>query len=683
MKQTAKNGWMAVVMAFAFAAAAHGAMIGIGREGDFVLEVFAERSDVSREKGRTTVALPREAEMLCWAADLRKGDGVWTGDGTQGPPSASVAELVPRWRRCDLKFDEPGRPLPAAVERFHLLRWDTLGERFAAGLAALSRTNEAAYRTGLAETLGKVRMIFGGESMVAGFPGTRYEAEFRKIHRAFARCARRGEVRGFSADRALRERYREVFGAKWPAVLAGTFSSGDGRALEIVRVADADGRALPGVFDRPLPIRLEGTNRVAAMFPAGRTLQISYALAGDRDKGSEQAFSWTFPPSDGSPVWFVLQAGGPGERMLLSTNLLENAGDTAVSATVRTGRGAVQSCELPKGGKVLLCLVMRPGEAPQLNGAPAPSNAHARDWDVSARMAAPGVIRFDAVRKAQPGLVLNNPEMMPVDVTVAPAGAGRGGTTKLTLRDGETGVGIPVPAHKPLAVSWRFRSKFHKNGRIEIPPLFYGESSNLVLRAELKGDPEVTVRNTGTCAVRLSGMTGPAAAVDIPPGGSARVTVPAGRKTVLTGTAADSDWRCEPVSVAAMDSGESADVSLRMALKPSPQVVLRNAGGMMDVTATLVSGADRPAAKPVTVKRGTSSRPLVLPSLPGLRFRLTYGDGRFAAKGTLDVPAVPRGETKILDIPAPGARVGLPPPAAKPPAENMPLRPAGGTAVAR
>jgi hypothetical protein len=281
------------------------------------------------------------------------------------------------------------------------------------------------------------------------------------------------------------------------------------------------------------------------------------------------------------------------------------------------------------------------------------------------------------VRKAQPGLVLNNPEMIPVDVTVTPVGGGRRSMTKLTLQAGETGIGIPVPAHKKLAVAYRFRSSFHKGGHVGIPPLFHGDKTNLVLRAELKGDPEVVVQNPGPVAVHLVGMATPADGVDILPGKTAKVTVPAGRRAVLTGTPAHVDYRCEPISLATMAPGETTSAKIRMSLKPAPLIVLRNAGGMLNVEATPMSGAGRPIGKPFTVKRGTSTRPMPLPSVSNAYYRLNYDDGRFAAQERLDIPVVPRGEICILDIPNPNE--GLhhqTPKAAKPVPHPAPAEPA-------
>lgn len=671
-----KNGWMAAALLAFAVAAADAAMIGIGREGDFVLEIFAERSDVVRAKGTATVTLPKEAEELCRAAGLRKGDGVWTGAGKPpaGKPwkaSAAFVSLSPGWRRSELLLREPVRLEAAAVERFRLMRWKTFSERFASRLDAIAKTNAAAYRSGLAAALQDVRSVFGGASMVAGFPGTKYEAGFLQAKRAFDRCARKGRARGFTADRGMQAWYRELFGEEWPEALAGTFAAGGGRALEIRRVADGEGRDVPDVFEEPFPIRLGGGKRADGLFPAGETVRISYAPAGSRGATAETTFTWTFPESGGVPAWFVLQAAESGAGMALSTNLVENGGPVAVAASVSLG-GAKESLVLPAGEKVLLCLVMRPGESPRLNGEAVPSDAKGKDWNVSAKMVSPGLVRFDAVRKAQPSLVFNNPEMMPVDVSVKPVGGGWSSSTKLTLRGGETGVGIPVPAHKALLLEYRFRSKFHKEGKRELPALFYGETSNLVLRAEWKGDPEISVLNTGSVPVRLRGMSAPSEAAVLP-GKTVRVSVPPGKRCVLEGTA-EGDWRCEPVELPAMEPGAAAAVKLRMVPKGPPQAVLRNVRGMMDVEATLADATGRVFGKPVAVKRGGTSRPVALPDRPGLHFLLKYRYERFSAEGRLDVPAVPRGETKTLDIPNPSSRVGVQAPGA---ASPSPANPAG------
>ena len=674
MKRTMDTLWMTALAALFLAPQAFASMIGIGREGDYAIEIFAERSEVARSAGVATVTLPREAEGLFLAADVRMGDGVWTGDGTgAGRADAAVERLTPGWRSCELKLKETSRAVPVPVELFHLLRWPDLGGRFVSQLDGLSQTNEASWRDGLEDVLSRGRTVFGGQSMVVGFPGTKYAAEFANVKRAFDRCARKGQMRGFAAGRDLQSAYRGLFGEDWPTALQAVFLSGDERPLELRRIADAGGKALPDVFDSSLPLRLDGTNRIEGVFPAGTLLQIAYAPVAEGGTGAEsdeRTFPWSSAAAGGHPVWFVLQSpSGDGDSGLgLTTNLLENAGSVAVSVKVMVG-DVSRTATLPAGGTVLLCLVVRPGTPVHLNGEPAESDPYARDWTVSGQQAAEAHVRFDSVRKEQPGLVLNNPEMMPVDVTVTPVGGGWGSATKLTLQAGETGIGIPVPAHKTLAVAYRFRSSFHKAGHTDIPPLFYGDRSNLVLRAELKGAPEIVVQNTGAFAVKLSGMASPADGVTILPGKTATVTVPAGKRALLTGVVANADYQCEPVVLSAMEPGETTTAKLRLSLKPAPQIVLRNIGGMMDAEATLMSGAGRPIGKPFTVKRGASTRPMPMPPTPSSYYRLSYSNGRFTAQGRLDIPAVPRGEIRTLDIPNPteGVRLqtpGMPAPAA-------------------
>ncbi|MBR6023024.1 MAG: hypothetical protein IK066_11490 [Kiritimatiellae bacterium] len=697
MKRTTKTAWVAALAALFLLPQGFASMIGIGREGDYAIEIFAERSEVSRFAGSATVTLPREAEKLFRAADVRPGDGVWTGEGSgKGKGDASVERLTPGWWSCKLMLKEPVRPAPQAVERFHLLRWPELGGRFASRLDGLAQTNAAAWRAGLEDVLSRARTVFGGQSMVVGFPGTKYAAEFEKVRRAFDRCARKGQMRGFAAGRDLVAAYRSLFGEEWPTALQAVFLSGDERPIEIRGIAGVDGQALPDVFESPLPVRLEGDARVEGVFPANTLLRMAYAAPeedGDGTDGEEPAIPWSTAAAGGHPVWFVLQApsGGEGGGLAMTTNLLENTAPVAVEVKISVG-DLTRKATLPAGESVLLCLVVRQGTPLHLNGAADESEPYARDWTVSGQSVDEAHVRFAAVRKEQPGLVLNNPEMMPVDVTVTPVGDARRGTTKLTLQAGETGIGIPVSAHRKLAVAYRFRSSFHKAGRTDIPPLFYGDKTNLVLRAELKGDPEVTVRNTGSVAVHLAGMATPAGGVDIPPGESAKVTVPAGKRAVLTGTAAHADYRCEPVSLAAMDPGETAEAKVRVSLKPAPQIVLRNAGGMMDVEATLMAGPGRPLGKPFTVKRGASTRPMPMPARSNAYYRLTYRNGRFTGQGHLDIPTVPRGEIRTLDIPNPTSGIRLqssaapasavpsarpaPPPAAAPP----PANPASGAA---
>ena len=159
-----------VAMAAVVVPGAVGAMIGIGREGDYAIEIFAERSEVVRIAGGAKVTLPSEAEGLFRAADVRTGDGVWSGTGGGAAKAdASVVRLVPGWWSCELELKEAERPSPVPVERFHLLRWGDLGGRFTARLDGLAQTNEAAWRDGLEAILGQMRTVFGGQSMVVGF----------------------------------------------------------------------------------------------------------------------------------------------------------------------------------------------------------------------------------------------------------------------------------------------------------------------------------------------------------------------------------------------------------------------------------------------------------------------------------------------------------------------------------
>lgn len=612
MKRTTST-WLAILAVAGAVIPAWGAMIGIGREGDFAIEVFAERSEVSRSAGTASLSLPRDAEGLFLAADVRMGDGVWTGDGgAKGSAPASVVVLKPGWFSCELKLKEAVRPASVPVERFHLLPWKDLGGRFVKRLDGLARGKEAAYQEGLADVLAKTRTVFGGQSMVEGFPGTKYAAVFAGIRRAFDRCVRKGQMRGFSDRGDLRSEYRAVFGDEWPEALPVAFLSGDGRPLEIRRIADADGRPLPDVFDSPLPIRLEGDGRVDGIFPAGTDLRIVYAVAGDAGAG-EQTVHWSAAAGDGAPLWFMLQAVAPGEGAGLSTYSLENAGAVAVAVRMEMG-GLSRTCTLPASGRIRLCRVTGPGSAPlSLHGEPDPSDPFARDWSIVPSKESDSVVRLDAVRKAAPELVLNNPEMMPVDVTITPAGGGRGSQTKVTLKAGETGVGVSVPAHKALAVGYAFRSDFHNPGRTDIPALYYGERSNLVLRATLKGTTsKAAPKATAKAPARL------------------------------------------PPPVAARPPEKAADV---------PQIVLRNAGGTMDVEATLMSAEGRPVAKPVIVKRGAASQPIALPGRSGLYFRIVYGNSRSVPQKRLVVPAVRAGEIKVVDIPDSDPAVRRPAPA--------------------
>ena len=93
---------------------------------------------------------------------------------------------------------------------------------------------------------------------------------------------------------------------------------------------------------------------------------------------------------------------------------------------------------------------------------------------------------------------------------------------------------------------------------------------------------------------------------------------------------------------------------------------------MMDAEATLMSGAGRPLGKPFSVKRGASTRPMPMPPTPSAYYRLSYSNGRFTAQGRLDIPAVPRGEIRTLDIPNPTEGVRLQTPGSPAPSASAP-----------
>lgn len=637
-------------------AAAFGAMGGVGREGTHVVEILAGPRDVDAGSATWTVGVPKALGPILDAAGVKTGETVLLPD--QGR-MAILQKKSSGWRTLSLTLKIPaGAGTVHAVERVRILPWPTFGERLKQDLLAAGK-GEAECREGLENVLERIRTVFGGADMVAGFSGTEYEREFRKAKRGMDALIRLAAMKGWKMPEALGSRYRGVFGEDWPAVAAGRIWSADAENIEIREVRTGDGTVLKDVFSRALPMQADAVKGLSGLFPRGAVASIRYGRAGGGD-GEGRTVPWRFA-EDGVPTWFVLHAEGAETARAIGQRL-ENRSGIGVRATVVFGERKI-TAPIPAGGAAELCLVLPEGMTPQVRAEADPrQETHAGDYHVTVRMA-DGKVVVEGSLKARPELILNNAEMMEADVEVfCDQGNGRmARELKVQLGAGEMGYGIPATPHRAMELRCRYPSEFHQESRMAVAPLGYGDRSNVVLKAEMKRPPEVTVRNRGPVAVRLSGMESPANGVCIPPGTNATVSLPAGRRVQLTGEALVEGYRCEALELGAMDPGEKRSVDLKVAPKPSPQVVLRNTLGMMDAEARLVSASGIALGAPITVKKGETSRPMDVPPQAGMHFRLTYRNGRFTAQGRLEVPAMVRGDVKVLDIPDPATEIQVKP----------------------
>ncbi len=636
--------------------AAFGAMGGVGRDGTHVVEILASPRDVDVGAATWTVEIPKALGPILDTAGVKTGEAVQLPDQVR---TAILQETSSGWRTLTLTLKVPsGTRADHAVERMQILPWQTFGDRLKQDVFAAGK-GEAECRAGLEGLLERIQTVFGGADMVAGFPGTEYEREFRRAKRGTDALIRLAVLKGWKMPEALGERYRRVFGKEGPAVSAVRIWSAGAENIEIREVRGGDGAVLKDAFFHALPMQADAVKGLNGLFPRGAAASIRYGRAGGGD-GEGRTVQWHFA-ADGVPTWFVLHAEGAETARAIGQRL-ENRSGIGVRATVVFGDRKI-TAPLPAGGAAELCLVLPEGMTPQVRAEADPrQETHAGDYRVTVRMA-DGKVVVEGSLKARPELILNNAEMMEADVEVfCDQGNGRmARELKVRLGAGEMGYGIPATPHRGMELRCRYPSEFHQESRIAVAPLGYGDRSNVVLKATMKKAPEVTVRNRGPVAVRLSGMESSTNEVSIPPGTSATVSAPAGRRIRLTGEALVEGYRCEAIELGAMAPGEKRTVDLKVAPKPSPQVVLRNTLGMMDAEARLVSASGMALGAPITVKKGETSRPMDVPPQAGMHFRLTYRNGRFTAQGRLEVPAMVRGDVKVLDIPDPATEIQVKP----------------------
>lgn len=657
--------WTAAMAVLAMAGTSWGSMGGVSREGDWAVEIYANAKEVKRGTGTWTVGVPKDLAPVLEAAGVKAGTEVSLGEWNR---EAKLQKAEKGWFSLELTFKMPtGMGAPKPVECFRLVPWSDFGGRVREELSGVAKGKAEEYGPGLAAVLGRVRTVFGGAALAEAFPKTAYAKEFAKVKKSADAVVRAGSARGWTAGSAAKARYEEVFGEAWPRTALGVFWPAGEGAVWIKDVRRVEGGAAVEAFPRELPAKLEGTAGLTGVFPCGERLRVRYGA--EEYGGAERVLEWTFA-EEGTPTWFVLAAGADGETTDIATRA-ENRGSVPVRASIELGEKTVEA-SIPVSGAAVLRLAMPQGVAPKFHAeADGAAMAHPEDYAVRVGQdEKTGAVVVESVRKDPPELVLNNPEIMPVDVEVMSERAkGRfERETTVRLKAGEMGYGIPVPPHKALELRCRFKSEFHKPGKVAVGALSYGGRTNLVLRAEKKGDPEVTILNAGTVALAVSGQTGPKDHVGIAAGKSATVTVASGKRATLEFTASNDDYAAAPVRLEAMAPGESRKVSVKASLKGAPRVVLDNERGMMDAEATLVTTSGVSLGRAVRVKRGKKSEPIALPVRKGLEFRVRYARDGFTAQGTLAVPEVPRGETKILVLPTP-QKVGN--------AATAPARPAG------
>ena len=642
--------WTAALAMLVIASTAWGTMGGVSRESAWTVEIYANGKEVKRGAGTWAVSVPKDLAPVLDAVGVKVGTSVSLGEWDR---EAKLQKVEKGWFSLQLTFKMPlGMGAPKPVECFRMIPWSDFGAKVREELAALPKGKADEYGTGLAAALGRVKTVFGGASLAEAFPKTDYAKEFARVKKFTDAVVRTGTMLGWVAGALAKARYEEVFGEAWPQTAVGVFWTAGDEALLIKDVRKADGRTRVEVFSGELPVQIEGRRGTMGVFPRGERLKIRYGLP--ENSISDRILEWAFGEEDDA-TWFVLAAGAGGEITDIATRA-ENRGAIPVKASIDIG-GKNVGTAIPPGGTVVLRLALPKGVLPQFHAeADGKTMEHPEDYAVRVRQdEKAGVVAVESSRKAYPEMVLNNPEIMPVDVEVmSERTKGRfERETTVRLKAGEMGFGIPVPPHKALELRCRFKSDFHKPGRVAVKPLSYGDRENLVLRAEKKGDPEVTILNAGKVAVAVSGQSGPKAHVGIAAGQQATVTVVPGKRVTLEFTAANKDYAAEPLVLSAMSPGESRRVSTKAVLKGEPKVVLDNERGMMDVEATLTSSTGMALGRPVRIKRGKKSEPISLPLRPGLEFRLKYTRDSFSAKGALKVPEVPRGETKTLVVPGP------------------------------
>lgn len=632
------------------AALAWGAMGGVGREGDYVLEIFAQAKEIGRTgRDKWVVSVPKDLGPLMTAAGVKAGTSVKISEQRA---LATLVKTETKWRSLELTIRvSPLESAPHGVQQFQIMPWEEFSRQIRTELADVSKNGDDTYGPRLGKVLSRVQTMFGGAAMVEGFPKTAYAREFAKIKRWVDLVVRAGIARGRPVSSSVKSQYKQLFGEEWPQVAMGIFWSATGEPVEVREVRSAGRNISTDVFPRGVPVKVDGQKHVAGIFPCDGLLQFRFGREGEAPNAG-RVVGWRFD-AEGIPAWFMLYPGAEGRTKDVVTRV-ENRSSVGVRASVVLGSREI-TARLPAQQAVDLCLVMPPDVTPEFRAEADPRQTpDAADYTVSLRMS-DGIVLIESALKEHPEVVLNNPEIIPVEVEIlAEQGKGRfTSVCKVRLKAGEVGYGVPVPPHKALKVKCAFKSAFLRDVTLPVEAMGYGGRQNLVLRADKKNDPSVVVMNAGPVSVKISGVTGPKDTVMILPRKSETVTVAAGKKSTLEVTPLSADYEGTSVEVNAMKPGEKSRVTVKAVAKAAPRVILDNTQGMMDVEATLVTSAGVAVAPSVKVRRGKSSAPITLPPRQGLGFRLQYSYDDFTATGKLDVPVIPRGETKMLVVPNP------------------------------
>jgi hypothetical protein len=196
-------------------------------------------------------------------------------------------------------------------------------------------------------------------------------------------------------------------------------------------------------------------------------------------------------------------------------------------------------------------------------------------------------------------------------------------------------------------------------GEKEVMVPIEGKLATVLLAATVKGDPVLTVRNTGDVALQVTVLAGGAkvkeGTFELAKGASREVTVPPGmdlkiRYEVQEDSASDYD-KGEAVQTA-LKRGTTATKDLTATLKPEPVLTVRNTGAVALQVTVLAGGAK--------VKEGTfelakgASREVTVP--PGMDLKIRYEAQEDSAsdydKGEAVQTALKRGTTATKDLTA-------------------------------
>ncbi|MGI6497192.1 MAG: hypothetical protein ACOX5G_14175 [Kiritimatiellia bacterium] len=196
-------------------------------------------------------------------------------------------------------------------------------------------------------------------------------------------------------------------------------------------------------------------------------------------------------------------------------------------------------------------------------------------------------------------------------------------------------------------------------GEKEVMVPIEGKLATVLLAATVKGDPVLTVRNTGAVALQVTVLAGGAkvkeGTFELAKGASREVTVPPGMDLKIRYEAQEdsaSDYDKGEAVQTALKRGTTATKDLTATLKPEPVLTVRNTGAVALQVTVLAGGAK--------VKEGTfelakgASREVTVP--PGMDLKIRYEAQEDSAsdydKGEAVQTALKRGTTATKDLTA-------------------------------